>query len=351
MLQFDLEIEFTKNFTQKRGDYLMEIKKEAKTIVELEREARKYKPKYPWYIAFLKQWDLQLLVVPVFIYVLIFFYGPMYGVIVAFQDFRIGDTFGFSRWVGLDHFRALVSDPFFTRVMRNNIVMGLLRLFIAFPVPIIFALMLNELRSVWFKKSVQTISYLPFFVSWVIISTLMQDFFSPDQGAVNELLMALGVISDPIHFFGEARWFWGLFIGTHVWQTTGFSAIIFVAAITSIDTEQYEAADIDGAGRFAKIWHITLAGIKPTIIILFIMAVGNLMQTSFDQIMQMTNMMGNSALRERADMLSTYAFRMGIGGNRFSFGVAVGVFASSINFILLLTANWVSRRFSETSLF
>ena len=328
-------------------------KKEAKTIVELEKEARKNARKYPWYIAFLKQWDLQLLVVPVFIYVIIFFYGPMYGIIVAFQNFRLGDTFGFSEWVGLMHFRALFDDPMFGRLMRNNIVMGLLRIFIAFPIPILFALLLNELRGKWFKKSVQTISYLPVFVSWVVISTLMQDLLGIDEGggAFNNLLIFLRVIDTPIHFFGHFRYFWQIMIGTHIWRETGFAAIIFVAAITSIDTEQYEAADIDGASRLQKIWHITLAGIKPTIIILFIMAIGGLMATSFDQIMQLTNMMGNAMLRERADILSTYAFRMGIGQMRFSFGVAVGLFASTINFGLLLFANWFARRMGETSLF
>ena len=305
----------------------------------------------PWYERMLRQWDLQLLVVPVIIYVLIFFYVPMYGVITAFQEFRLGDTFGMSEWVGLHHFRVLFSDPNFGRMMRNNLVMGALRVFIGFPIPIIFAVMLNELRSVKFKKATQTISYLPHFISWAVAATLMFDFFALENGAVNEVLLLLRVIDEPIFFFGNSRYFWGIFIGTHIWKQLGWDAIIFVAAITSIDTEQYEAASIDGAGRLAKMWYITIAGIKPTIIILFILNVGSLMATSFDQVMMLTRMMENVFLRETAEIFQTYAFRMGIGLRRFSFGTAVGLFTTIINFALLLSVNWVARRKSETSLF
>ncbi|MCL2015165.1 MAG: ABC transporter permease subunit [Defluviitaleaceae bacterium] len=305
----------------------------------------------PWYIRMVKQWDLQLLVVPAIIYVIIFNYIPMYGIIIAFQDFRLGDTLGFSRWVGLEHFRALLADPNLTRILTNNVVMGLLRIFIGFPLPIIFAVMLNELRSIRFKKFTQTVSYLPHFISWAVAATLMFDFFHVDGGAVNELLMWLGIIESPIFFFGESRLFWGMFIGTHVWKQLGWDAIIFVAAITAIDTELYEAASIDGASRLAKIWYITIAGIKPTIIILFILTVGSLMATSFDQIMMLTRMMGNALLREHADILSTYTFRVGISGMRFSFASAVGLLTAALNFILLISANWIARRKSDTSLF
>jgi len=298
-----------------------------------------------------KQWDLQLLVLPAIIYVIIFNYIPMYGIVTAFQEFRLADTFGRSEWVGLQHFRTLWNDPFFPRLMRNNLVMGGLRIVIGFPLPIIFALLLNELRNQKFKKVTQTISYLPFFISWAVAATLMFDFFSIENGAVNELLIRLRIIDEPRHFFGNSRYFWGIFIGTHVWKQIGFEAIIFVAAITSIDTEQYEAAEIDGAGRFQKMWYITIAGIMPTIIILFILTVGQLMATSFDQIMMLTRMMDNSLLRETADILQSYAFRIGIGARRFSFGAAVGLYTTIINFSLLLIANWISRRTSDTSLF
>ena len=270
---------------------------------------------------------------------------------MAFQNFRLGDTIGLSEWVGLEHFRALFVDPAFSRLIRNNIVMGLLRIIIGFPLPILFAVMLNELRSMAFKKVTQTISYLPHFISWAVTAVLMFNFFSVDGGTVNEVLMSLGIIDKPIYFFGVSSYFWGMFIGTHVWKQLGWDAIIYVAAITGVDSELYEAASIDGAGRLAKIWYITIQSITPTIIILFILTVGNLMATSFDQIMMLTRMMNNSLLRETADILQSYTFRMGLGQMRYSFGAAVGLFTTMINFLLLLGANWISRRFSETSLF
>ena len=297
------------------------------------------------------QWDLQLLVVPAIIYVIIFNYVPMYGIITAFQQFRLGDTFGLSEWVGLEHFRVLFNDPNFPRLIRNNLVMGFLRIFIGFPLPILFAVMLNEIRLSSFKRVTQTISYLPHFISWAVAAALMFDFFSIDGGAVNEALIRFGFIESPLNFFGNPRYFWGLFIGTHVWKQLGWDAIIFVAAITAIDQEQYEAASIDGAGRIAKMWHITIAGIKPTIIILFILTVGSLMATSFDQVMMLTRMMTNSVLRETADILQSYTFMTGLSQRRFSFGTAVGLFTTIINFTLLIGANWVARRKSETSLF
>jgi putative aldouronate transport system permease protein len=298
-----------------------------------------------------RQWDLQLLVIPAIIYILIFFYIPMYGIVVAFQEFRLGDTFGLSEWVGLHHFRVLFNDPLFPRIMRNNLVMGALRVFIYFPLPILFAVLLNELRSAKFKKTTQTISYLPHFISWAVAAVLMFDFMHVENGAFNELLMTLRIIDQPIHFFGNSSYFWGIVLGTHVWKQLGWDAIIYVAAITSIDQEQYEAASIDGASRIQKMWYITIAGIKPTIIILFILNVGSLMATSFDQIMMLTNMMSNAFLRETAEIFQTYSFRMGIGMRRFSFGTAVGLINTMMNFTLLLAVNWIARRKSETSLF
>jgi len=305
----------------------------------------------PWFIRMARQWDLQILVIPAIIYVLVFNYIPMYGIIMAFQNFKLGDTIGFSQWAGLEHFKALFADPVFARLIRNNLVMGFLRILLGFPLPILFAIMLNELRNLKFKKITQTISYLPYFISWAVTAVLMFNFFSVDGGAVNDILMALKIVEKPVYFFGNSNYFWGMFIGTHIWKQLGWDAIIYVAAITNVDSELYEAADIDGAGRLSKIWFITIQSITPTIIVLFILTIGNLMATSFDQIMMLTKMMANSLLRETADILQSYTFRMGLGQMRYSFGAAVGLFTTTINFILLIGANWVSRRFSETSLF
>ena len=305
----------------------------------------------PWFIRIIKQWDLQILVIPAIIYILVFNYIPMYGILMAFQTFKLGDTIGMSPWAGLDHFKALFADPVFPRLIRNNLVMGLLRIVLGFPLPILFAIMLNELRNLKFKKVTQTISYLPYFISWAVAAVLMFNFFSVDGGAVNDILMKLKIVKEPVFFFGDSKYFWGMFIGTHIWKQLGWDAIIYVAAITGVDSELYEAASIDGAGRLAKIWFITIHSIMNTIIILFILTVGNLMATSFDQIMMLTRMMDNSLLRETADILQSYTFRIGLGQMRYSFGAAVGLFTTVINFILLLSANWISRRYSDTSLF
>ena len=299
----------------------------------------------------LLQWDLQILVIPPVIFILLFNYVPMYGLLMAFQRFQLGDFPGFSEWVGLYQFRSLFNDPNFIRVLRNTIVMSLLRIGVGFPMPIIFAVMLNEVRLMWFKKITQTISYLPYFISWVVASTLFFDFLSVDNGMVNNMLMALKIIDQPVYFIGKSEYFWGLATITDLWKQLGWNAIIFVAAITSIDAEQYEAASIDGAGRLDKVWHITLPGIKSTIVILLIFAVGGLMNSNFDQVWMLTKQMGNALLRETADVIGTYVMRIGIREARFSYAAASGLFQTVINFVLLISANTIANKVNDSGLF
>ena len=296
---------------------------------------------------FIKQFDLQLLVIPSIIWIIIFCYIPMYGIIMAFQEFQLGDFPGMSQWVGLKHFKLLFSDPNFTTVLRNTVVISVLKILINFPIPIIFAVMLNEITNTRFKKSVQTVSYLPHFISWVVAATLLFDFFSVDNGAVNSALMALGWVDEPVNFFGVGEYFWPMLVITDLWKELGWNSIIYIASITSIDPELYEAAGIDGAGRFTKMWHITLASIRPTIVLLLIFTIGNLLNTNFDQIMMLTNQMGNSALREYADVIDTYVYRVGIREGRFSYAAAAGLL---INIMLLFAANKIASK-SEQSLF
>ncbi|AUS98372.1 protein lplB [Clostridium thermosuccinogenes] len=288
---------------------------------------------------FIKQIDLQLLVIPSIIHIIIFSYIPMYGIIMAFQEFQLGDFPGMSRWVGFLHFNRLFSDPNFTTVLRNTVVISLLKMLINFPVPIIFAVMLNEITHKNLKRGIQTISYLPHFISWVVGATLLFDFFSVDNGAVNSALQALGLIERPIHFFGKGEYFWWMAVGTDLWKELGWNSIIFIASITSIDYELYEAAEIDGAGRFAKMWYITIASIMPTIILLLIFTIGNLLNTNFDQIMMLTNQMGNARLRDFADVIDTYVYRVGLREARYSYAAAAGLFKSVVNILLLLGAN------------
>jgi putative aldouronate transport system permease protein len=296
---------------------------------------------------FIQQIDLQILVIPAIIHILIFAYIPMYGILMAFQEFQLGDFPGISEWVGFKHFNLLFKDPNFGNVMRNTLAISFLKLLINFPIPIVFAVLINEIKNRHFKRSIQTISYLPHFISWVVGATLLFDFFAVDNGAVNSALLGLGLVDRPIHFFGKGELFWGMLVGTDLWKEVGWNSIIFIAAITSIDNEMYEAADIDGAGRYAKMWHITIATIRPTIVLLFIFTVGGLLNANFDQIMLLTNQMQNSQLRNYADVIDTYVYRMGIRDTRFSYAAAAGLFKSIINFLLLLGANKAASKFGD----
>jgi len=299
----------------------------------------------------LLQWDLQLLVIPGIIFIFIFMYIPMYGVLMSFQYYELGDLPGFSSWAGLEYFKQLIADPLFPRVVRNTLVMSLLRIAVGFPMPIIFALILNEIRITKIKKPVQTISYLPHFISWVVAATLMFDILDYDFGVINNMLMAIGLTDKPLLFFGDSKYFWWIATITDVWKTVGWNAIIFIAAITSVDPELHEAAAIDGAGRLARVWYITVQCILPTIIILFIFTIGSLLTSNFDQVFMLTRQMNNSTLLERADVIDTYVLRVGLRNMRYSFAAAAGLFRTVVNFSLVLLANWLANRYGGRGLF
>lgn len=307
--------------------------------------------KRPFLVRFIGQLDLQLMVIPGIIFLFVFAYIPIYGVLMAFQEFRIGDFPGFSRWVGLKHFTDfIVKDPKFPFLIRNTVVLSILKLLINFPAPIVFAVFINEIRFTKFKRSIQTISYLPHFISWVVAARLMFDFFSTDSGAVNEFLGLIGIINKPIPFFLRGEHYWWMAVVTDIWKEVGWNSIIFLAAIASIDAELYEAADIDGATQVAKVWYITVASIRPTIVLLLIFTIGNLLNANFDQAYMLTNQMGNKLLLEYADIIDTYVLRVGIAQTRFSFASAAGLFKAVISFVLLLTANRIADMLGETAL-
>lgn len=284
-----------------------------------------------------------LMVLPVIIHFLIFQYRPMVGILMAFQDFSVARGLWGSRWVGFEHFIRFFDSIFFYRVIRNTLVINILRLVIFFPLPIIFALCLNEIRNQLFKRTVQTISYLPFFISTVVIISILRDFVTSD-----------GIITQIAVFFGDPggaliarpEWFRPLFIGQHIWSQLGFASIIYISALSSIDQELYEAAKIDGAGRMKQTWYITLPGLIPTITVLLILQIGQLMNVGFETIL----LMYSPAVFETADVISTFVFRTGIQENNFSFSTAVNLFNSVINFILIFIANMLSRKYGETSL-
>jgi len=296
------------------------------------------------------QWDLQIMVIPALLLVIVFAYLPLYGLVMAFQDFRLGDSIGLSRWVGFEHFVMFYNSPNFWEIIRNTFAISFLKLFFVFPMPIILALILNEVRSIKFKRTVQTISYLPHFISWVVVAGIMLDLMSP-HGTLNSLLMSAGIIDSPITFMGNPNYFWSIVVITDIWKGIGWGAIIFIAAISTINPELYQAASIDGAGRLRKIWHITLAGLKPTIIILLILTVGNMLQSSFEQILLLTNNLGNMMVFERSEILDTHIFRVGLTNMRYSYASAIGLFKSITSISLLLVVNFGGKKLFGESLF
>lgn len=297
------------------------------------------------------QWDLQLLVIPGILLIFVFSYLPMYGLIMAFQEYRMGDFPGMSQWVGLKQFQYLIKDPALIVALRNTLGISGLKLTIGFVCPIIFAVFLNEIHRPGLKKTIQTVSYLPHFISWTVCAMLMMDFLSVDNGAFNEMLVKLHIAKEPVPFFQNGKYFWGMALFTDIWKELGWNSIIYISAMAGVDTEMYEAADIDGATRLQKIWYITVMAIKPTIILLFIMSVGGILNANFDQIMMLTKNMGNAMLKDRADVIDTYIYRYGLGQFRVSFATAAGLVKAIINFLLLLSANKIADVAGENALF
>jgi putative aldouronate transport system permease protein len=305
---------------------------------------RLYKEKY-----------LQFMALAGLIWMLVFNYMPMYGLLMAFkQNYRITENlfsadFISSPWAGMNgfaHFLAFIKDPEFVNILVNTLGISLLKLFIAFPLPIIFALLLNELRSDRFRKVVQTISYLPHFLSWVVLGGILTTWLS-DTGFVNELIVGLGLVKEGVTYLAYPQYFWGIVVISEVWKELGWSSIIYLAAISSIDQEMYEAAEIDGVGRFRRIWSITLPCILPTITILFILAVGGLLNTNFDQILVLWNPLN----APRSNVIDIYTYHVAMRSMRFSYATAIGLFKSVIAFMLLYGANKVTRKLNDVSLF
>jgi putative aldouronate transport system permease protein len=279
-------------------------------------------------------------------WMIVFNYVPMYGIIIAFKDFNIIKSISEAPWTGLEHFKAFMDDDNLGYVIKNTLGMSVLKLLIGFPLPIGFALFLNELRSIRFKKLVQTISYLPHFLSWVILGGILATWLA-DVGIINNILIALNIIQDPISYLAEPQYFWSIIITSDIWKELGWSAIIYLAAITGVSPEMYEAATIDGAGRFQKMFYVTLPSIKGTITILFILAISGILNSNFDQILVLKNQLNESA----SNVIDVYVYQVGILQGRYSYATAVGLIKSIISLILLLSANFITKRLNNTSLF
>lgn len=297
------------------------------------------------------QRQLHQMMLPGLLFLLIFSYFPMYGVVMAFQNYELGDVIGMSRWAGFKHFADFFRTRDVLKILRNTLSMSLLRLAFGFPAPILLALLLNECTCRWFKRSLQTISYLPHFISWVVVTQIVMQTLSPDGGMLNEILLAMGVIDTPIMFMALPSAFWMIVVLSDVWKNVGWNSIIYLSAMSSIDPQLYEAADMDGAGRLQKARFITLPGIAPTVVILLILQISKLMNAGFEEIMLFTNDMKNTMVKDVAEVIGTYVLRYGIRNMRYSYAVAVGLFQSVVSIVLLLIANTISRKVSESSLF
>lgn len=288
---------------------------------------------------------LYLLLVPCVIYFIVFNYVPMYGLILAFKDFKFSDGIMGSAWVGLENFKYLFHLDAFYRVLGNSLILSLLKLVIYFPIPIILTIALNEIPFVRYKRISQTLLYLPYFISWVVIGGILVNLLSPSWGIINSAIRAFG--GEPVFFLGSAKYFRGIAIISNIWKNAGWDTIIYLAAITSINPELYEAATVDGASRLQRIRYITLPGIKTTIVILLLLTIGNLMNNGFEQIYMLQNA-SNLAVSE---VIETYTYRLGIINGRFSFATTVGLFSSLVGFTLLMIANGIAKLMGEEGIF
>ena len=297
--------------------------------------------------SFWAQLDAQTMIWPGIVFMLIFNFLPMYGVIIAFKDYSIITGIFESPWSGFRHFEAFLTNRAFHNALRNTLGINLLGLTVGFPAPIIFALFLYELRSRTFKKLTQTISYLPHFLSWVVYGGLIISLLSTETGAINNILFRLGLIDEPIFFLGEPRYFWGLAVVTNITKTLGWSAILYLAAIAGVDPQLHEAGVIDGAGRFQRMWHITLPAIGGTVFILLIFTVSNMLNWGFDQIWMLQNALNVST----SEIIDTYVYKVGLQQMRFSYATAVGLMRSVVAVILLIFANWFAGKIADRSLF
>jgi len=291
-----------------------------------------------------REWQLYLMLIPTIVWLLLFLYKPMYGLQIAFKDYSLFRGVAASPWIGLEHFENLFGNDQFIRALRNTLIISFYNLLFGFPMPILLALMFNEVLNQTFKKTAQTIVYLPHFISSVIIAGIVMTAFSPSAGIVNTMLGWFGL--DPVYFLTKPEWFRPIFIGTGIWQETGFQSIVYLAAIAGVSPTLYESAVVDGASRWQMMWKITIPSIMTTIIIMLIIRIGNILEISFEMII----LLYQPATYETADVVNTFIYRQGIQGGQYDFAAAAGLFNAVMAFVLVMAANSISRRYSRTSL-
>ena len=301
---------------------------------------KKLPPALAEFKKYIKYWDLCLMLLPVIAYFVVFKYLPMGGIVIAFKDYKIGIGIGASEWTGLYNFTDAFKSFTFLRSVRNTLIISLLKLAFGFPAPIILALMLNEVRHTGYKKFVQTVSYLPHFLSWVIMAGILSQILSPNNGALNTILVNWFHFEKPIYFLGDNSHFRGTVVVTDVWKGVGWGSILYLATITSIDPTLYEAAICDGANRRQRMMYITLPSLMPTITIMLILNLGSILDAGFDQILNLYN----SAVYETGDIIDTYSYRDGLVKMDYTLGTTIGLFKNVIGFILVVTTNAIAKR-------
>lgn len=286
---------------------------------------------------------LYMMLLPAFVWLIIFAYTPIWGWLMAFQNYSPSKGILGSPWVGLKHFKSFVTDYQFWPILRNTVSISLLNIIGGTFAAIMLSLLINEVRGIVFKRTVQTITYLPHFISYIVVGNIFMTILSPTNGMINELLMNIGIIKEPIFFFAIPKAFWFLVSGINIWKEAGWDAIIYLAAITSINAELYEAAEIDGAGRLRRAWHITLPGIRPTIVVLLILSSGAVLSAGFEP----SYILGNPIVSDYSEVIDTYVYTMGLKNTMFSYATAVGMFRIVISLIITLSANALAKRLGE----
>lgn len=295
----------------------------------------------------IRQYQLLLMSVPFVLLVMLFSYGPLWGWIMAFEKYKIAKGIWHSPWVGFDNFRLLFRDPQFFNALRNTVVMGVLNLVTGFVGAIALALLLNEARVRLFKRIVQTVTYIPHFVSWVVIANIFATLLSPDGGVVNDILVRLGILNEPYYFLGQEKWFWWIHTLANFWKELGWNTIIYLAVLAGLNPEHYEAADVDGATRWQKMKHISIPGLMPTAVLLLILSVGWIVQSGYES----QFLLGNPVVISRSEVLDLYALNYSTSIGDYSYGVAVSMFKSVVSIVLVLLVNGIARKTSDNRLF
>ncbi|MFC5468530.1 ABC transporter permease [Cohnella suwonensis] len=285
-----------------------------------------------------------LLLAPVLVYYILFKYVPMFGIAISFMDYNLFKGVAGSPWVGLKYYKLIIENRDALVIIKNTVLLGGYKLLFGFPAPILLAIMLNELRGTIFKRFVQSVSYLPYFLSTVVVSSIIVMLLSPSTGWLNHAIQRMGFPA--INFLQESEWFRTIYVSSEIWQQAGWGSIIFLAAITTIDPQLYEAAKMDGAGRMKQIRHVTLPGIATTVVIMFILQIGQVLEIGFEKVF----LLSNAATYDTSDIISTYVYRVGILQGGYSYGTAIDLFMGIIGFLLVYASNKLSRRYGETSL-